>query len=110
MIIITPAWWTQTWFSGIPKISARNPPLLPESLDLLVDPPENHRSMIQKNSLKVVTWTISGKVYRPKKYKKGLQSFRQNPPKLAPLTIKSQLEANGLAGIVEGKYVPLDVI
>ena len=82
----------------------RNPLLLPESQNLLVDPAGNYHSLIQQNSLKLVASTFSAKVYWQKKYQKGLQPLLQTPEEPAHLNITNLLGANVLADVMEGKY------
>ena len=45
-----------------------------------------------------------------KEYRKGLQPFSQAVDEQAHLSIISRPETNGLAGVVKGRYVPLDVM
>ena len=78
---------TQIWLSGLLKMSVRNPLVLPENQDLLMDLARSHHPLSQQNSLKLVTWTISGKVYRQREYQKGLHPLLQTPEEAAHLNI-----------------------
>ena len=59
---------------------------------------------------KIVAWNISGKTYRQREFQKGLQTLLPTPGAQAPVSITNWLDQNGLAGVVDGKCVPLDVI
>ena len=49
--------------------------------------PESGPSLIQQNSLKLVTWTILQWVYKQKKYQKGLQPLLHTP--VEPVHLKA---------------------
>ena len=52
--------------------------------------------MVQQNSVKLEVWTMFGKNYREKKFRKIFRTYHQLP--------------NGLASVVDGTSVPLVVI
>ena len=62
MIITAPGRKIKVGFPGLIKMSIRNPLLPPESEDLIMDPAGNQH-LIQRNSIKLVAWTISATVY-----------------------------------------------
>ena len=110
MIITTPAWQTQTWFSGLVKMPVKNPPLLAQKQNRLKNQEGKKHPLIQEISLRFVACNLSGKVYVQAEYQKGLQPFLQALDEPAHFNITIRLWANGLAGVVKGRYVPLDVI
>ena len=65
-------------------MSARNPLLLPESQDLLLDPAGKHHPPIQRNSLSLVAWAISRNVYKQDEYQKGCNPYYKLPKNQVP--------------------------
>ena len=97
----------------VPRVTwhvSKNFPISPRNKDLLKDPAGNHHLLIQKNSLKLVAWTISRKTYRWRELPMGLQTLSSTPGAKAHLSITNWLGENGLAGAVDRKCVLLDVI
>ena len=62
MFIITPAWPGQPWFPGLLKMSVKNPLLLPALKDLLKDLAGKLNLLVMQNSLRLMAWTISGRL------------------------------------------------
>ena len=54
IILITPAWQTQSWFPALLRISVRTLLFLPETKYIFKDPAEKYHPLIQQNSLKLV--------------------------------------------------------
>ena len=110
MLIITPAWPGQPWFPGLLKMYVKNPLLLPALKDLLKDPAGKLNPLVIQNSLRLVAWTISGRTYLQKEYQKGLPILSQTIGEHLQLSITSQLGRSGVAGVLNGRYLPLDRI
>ena len=79
----------------------KNSPIAPETKYLVKDPTGNYHPLIQWNSVKLVVWIISGKIYREREFQKGLQTLSPTPDKQAQLNITNWLRANGLAGVAD---------
>ena len=97
----------------VPRVTSHasnNPPFAPRKKYILKDPAGNQHPLIQQNSLKLVAWTISEKTYKQKEFQKGLQNLSPTPDAQAHLSITKWLGTNELAGAVDGKCVPLDLI
>ena len=77
MLIITPAWLGQPCFSGLLKMSGKNPLSLPAPKDLLKNPAGKLNLLVMRNLLRLVAWIILGRTYLQKKYEKGLLTSSQ---------------------------------
>ena len=110
MLIITPAWPGQPWFPGFLKMSVKNPLLLPALKELLKDPAGKVNPLVIQNSLVLVAWTISDRTYLQKEYRKGLLTLSQTMGEHLQPSIASQLGRSGVAGVLNGRYLPLDRI
>ena len=91
-------------------MSVKNPLLLPTFKDLIKDPTGNFDPLVIQNSLRLVTWIISGRTYLQKEYQKGLPTLSQTIGEHLQLSITSQLGRSGVAGVLNGRYLPLDRI
>ena len=110
MLIITPAWSGQPWFPGLLKISVKNRPFLPALKDLLKDPAGKLNLLVMRNSLRLVVWTISGRTYLQKKCHKGLPTLSKTIGEHRQSSITSHLGRSGVAGVLNKRYLPLDLI
>ena len=110
MLIITPAWARQPWFPGLLKMSVKNLLLLPALKDTLKDPEGKLNPLVMQNSLQLVAWEISGRTYLQKEYRKGLPTLSQKIGEHLQSSITSQLGRSGTAGVLNGRYLPLDQI
>ena len=68
LIIITPTWQTQPWYPQLLNLSKRNPILLPQDKNLLLDPMLNQHPLIKNRTLSLAAWTVSGKVWHCMEY------------------------------------------
>ena len=107
MVITTPAWPGQPWFVGLLKITVKNQLLLPALKDLLKDPAGNLNPLVMQNSLRLVVWTVSDRTYLQNEYQKGLPTLSQT---IGEYLQWSQLGRSGVAGVLNGRYLPLDLI
>ncbi|XP_057294612.1 uncharacterized protein LOC130623139 [Hydractinia symbiolongicarpus] len=110
MILITPAWQTQTWYGPLLEMLVTNPLLLPQSLSLLTNPQGKSHPLLENRTLRLVAWTISGKFWRLREYQEKLQSLSQVPEQRAHSLITNRPGESGLAGVVNNKLIPLNVL
>lgn len=76
--------------------------------NLLMDPSDNLHALIQEGLLKLLTWTVSGRTCIQREYQREPLSLFQTPADRVPLSITSRLGQNGVADILDGKYLTLD--
>lgn len=78
--------------------------------NLLMDPSDNLHTLIQESLLKLLTWTVSGRTCIQRGYQRMLLSLFQTPADRVHLSITSRPGQNGVADILDGKYLTLDHI
>ena len=60
MIIVTPAWQSQSWYPILLKMTIKNPILIPNHPKVLLSPEGKTHSLIQNLSLRLVALLVSG--------------------------------------------------
>ena len=110
MLRITPPWPNQPWFPGLLKIYVKNPLLLPALKDLLKDPAGKLNPLVMQNSQRLVAWSISDRIYLQKEYHKGLPTLLKTMGEHRQPSITSQLRRGGVTGVLNGRYLSLDLI
>ena len=68
MILVTPSWQTQAWFSKLLDMSIQIPILLPSYPGLLTNPKREVHRLLQNQSLRLVAWKVSEKSYLQKEF------------------------------------------
>ncbi|XP_057299486.1 uncharacterized protein LOC130630105 [Hydractinia symbiolongicarpus] len=101
MILITPAWQTQTWYGLLLEMLVTNPLLLPQSLSLPTNPQGKSHPLLENRTLRLVAWTISGKFWRVREYQEKLQSLSQVSEQRAHSLITNSPGESGLAGVLK---------
>ena len=109
LLLITPNWPTQAWWPLILSMSVADPVLITAREDLLTLPPQNLKHPL-KTSLALVAWIVSGNPMTNTKYQQGLQALSLHHGDQAPLNNTKQLGLNGIAGLTQGKVIPLRLI
>ncbi len=110
MVLITPAWQTQPWYSQLLQMSVQNPILLPIVSNLLVNPQGAIHPLVENGSLKLVAWKISGIIWQTKEYQRGLQDLSQMPEDRVHSLITNRPGESGLACVVDNKLIPLNAL
>ena len=92
------------------KMIAKKPTTPTSTQDLLKDPAGKLNPIVMQNSLRLVVWTISDRTYLQKEYHKGLPTLLQTIDEHLQLSITSQLGRSGVASVLNGRYLSLDLI
>ena len=79
MILVTPNWHAQPWYSQILDLCITEPLLLPQSQELLVDPKGQVHALVVNKTLKLMPWKISGKTWLRKEFETRLPILFQIP-------------------------------
>ena len=79
VILITPSWPAQPWYSEVLGLSVAKPLLLPQLSNILVNPQGQVHPLVMNKTLRLVARKVSGKVWPKKEFRKGLQSLSQVP-------------------------------
>ena len=110
LLLVTPTWQTQTWYSMLTGMSVRNPILLPHKKNLLLDPRQNVHPLVENKTIQLAVWVVSGIVWQQKAYQTGLQSLSRIPEGRAQFLLTNRPGESGLAGVVNGKLIPFNVL
>ena len=107
LIIIMPAWQSQSWYPTLLKIAISDPFLLPKHQKILLNPEGKIHSLVQNSTLRLVAWLVSGKTYLQREYQKGLLILSQIPEGKVPSEIANQPGKSRLAGVMGNKLISL---
>ena len=110
LILVTPMWNSQPWYPLLLQLCIAKPILLPSQKDLLTDPSGTNHPLIDQGSLRLVAWLVSGLLWKRKEFQKGLHTLSQMPDDQVHYHITNRPGESLLAGVIEGKQIPLDVI
>ena len=110
MILITPLWPSQPWYPLAMSMSIQNPILLPSFPDLLQSPSKSIHPLLQDCSLKLVAWLVSGTGWRSQEYRDRLQRSSCHLAGRAQHRLTSQPGRGGVCGVIDGVWIPLDVL
>ena len=91
-------------------MTIKNPILLPNHPKVLLSPEGKTHPLIQKLSLTLVAWLVSGKVNLQKGYQKGLSTLSQMPEEQVLSQITNRPGKSELAGVIGSKLMPLVTI
>ena len=108
LILITPAWQTQSWYPQL--LSIRNPLILSKVPGLLQGPKKELHPLIAKGNLQHLAWIVSGKDYLQKEYQRNLPPLSQMPDNQAQSLIPNRPGVNGIAGVLGDKLIPLNAL
>ena len=110
LILITPLWTTQTWYTLVMSRAVENPILIPYRKTLLTNPQGKTHPLIQNKKLRLVAWRLSGKDSKPKEYLKRLPNLSPQPGPEVREKIMNPLGRNLVAGVVGNKLIPFDAL
>jgi len=79
LLMITPAWQSQSWYPKLLQLSIQNPILLLQCKDLLTNPEGKQHPLAIDQKLQLVVWTVSRKQTLVKSYQKALPNLSLRP-------------------------------
>ena len=107
MILVTPNWPAQPWYSQILDLCITEPLLLPQSQELLVDPKGQVHPLVLNKTLKLMAWKISEKTWLRKEFQTWLPILSQIPEDQALQLITCRPGKNWLASVVKDRLIKL---
>ena len=110
LILIKPAWKTQSWNSQLLRLSIQNLLILPKVPDLLQGPNKKHHPIITKGNLELLAWIVSGKGYLQKEYQREMPLLLQMPDDQAQSLITNRPGISGIADVLGDKLTPLNAL
>ena len=79
--------------------------------DTLLQGPKGQKHPLQEDSkLQLVAWKVSGKLWKVREYQNSLPHLSQIPENQGQYLITNRPGQSGLAGAVNGRLMPLQVI
>ena len=75
MIMVTPAWQTQPWYTLLLAMSMQCLLLLTPLADPLLDPEGNKHPLVQSRKLMLAAWNVTGNPLRQKEFKQFSQTY-----------------------------------
>ena len=88
-------------------MSIQVPILLPKSAQLLTNPSGGSHPLVERSSLKLVAWLLSGTPYLRREFQATLVNSSLTLEEREPQRLMSQPGRNGMCGVVTGKLIPL---
>ena len=103
MILVTPNWPAQPWYSQVLDLCITEPLLLPQSQEHFLDPKGQLHPLVLNKTLKLMTRKISVKTWLRKEFQTRLSILSQIPEDQALQLITNWPGKNGLAGVVNDR-------
>ena len=110
MILVTPNWPAQPWYSQILDLCITESLLLPQSQELLVDPKGQVHPLVLNKTLKLMAWKISGKTWLRKEFQTWLPILSQIPEDQALQLITCRPGKNWLASVMKDRLIKLHAV
>ena len=107
LIIVTPAWQSQSWYPTLLKMAIADPFLLLKHQQILLNPGAKIHPLVQKSTVRLVAWLVSRKTYLQREYQKGLLTLSQILEGNVLSQITNQPGESGLADVMGNKLIPL---
>ena len=105
-LMIAPVWQNQVWYPTLLQMLVSFPVLLPETRDILTSPRGEHRPMAMEGHLPLAAWPISGSRTAAEDFQKGLSRCSAGPGGAQRSLHMLQLGDSGVAGVLNGAYIP----
>lgn len=106
LIIVTPSWQTQAFYSVLLNMTVRDPILLPTQDNLLLSPEGKTHPLIVNKTLKLVVWTISSDQSKCNSYQETLQDYLPQHGAKGHNQLITTAGNTGVAGILKNKLIP----
>ena len=109
VVLITPLWQAQAWFSALLELAVEKPLLLPMRPDILVDPLNQLHPLVSQGKLQLVAWKVSGENTLQLEFHGRLQTCCWQAGAKEPTRHMNQAGSVGFAGVLQGKWIPFQV-
>ena len=105
MILVTPTWQTQLWYTLLLRISIQRPLLLPALPNLLLNPLGEKHRLVKTRSLMLAVWEIKAKPLKSKGFQAVQPTLLLCPGDQVQLQVTNRPGTSGLAGAVDNKLI-----
>ena len=110
LLLITPAWPTQSWHPLQLQLTVQIPLLLPKKQNILLEANRENHPLIEQKNLQLLAWTVSGKNYMQKEFWETLPLLSQIPEDPVEMLITNQPGVSGIAGVLKDRLISLSVL
>ena len=110
VILVTPRWSAQPWYSKVLELSVNEPLLLYQLSNNLVNPQGQVYPLLVNQTLRLMAWKVSGRTWPRNEFQQGLQSLWQVLEDQTHKFITNRPGVNGLAGVVNRKLIRIHII
>ena len=110
MIIVTPTWQTQPWYSLLLQLCIHQPVLLPNWQNILLSPKKEKHPLIKNKTLRLAAWLISGRNCKRQEFLRQQPRLSQIPEDQAHYLVTNRPGVSGLAGVVADRLIHFIVI
>ena len=104
VVMVTPVWQTQPWYTELMGLSVADPILLPPMADLLMSPTGQKHPLLA-SGLTLAAWKLSGEMMKVKQYQSQLKNYSAKLLETAQNPLMSPPGRSGYAGVMEGKLI-----
>ena len=105
MILVTPTWQTQPWYTLLLKMSIQRPLLLPALANLLLNLLREKHPLVKTRSLRLAAWKTTGKPWKLKEFQAVQPNLSPCPEDQVKLQVTNRPGTSGLAGVVDKKLI-----
>ena len=110
LILIAPVWRSQPWYPALLELLIDFPLALPTDPALLMDPFGKPHPLMIAGQLQLAAWKLSGVDSLQKEFQKKLLNCWQLDG-VKGLTTPTRVHgSNGMAGVLNGKWIPFHVL
>jgi len=110
LILIAPAWQSQSWYPELLRLSIENPILITPQLNLLKNPAGETHPLVKNKTLRLVVWVVSGVDWRRREYQKGLPVLSQQADENQLFQLTHRPGVSRLAGVVNKRLIRFAVV
>ena len=110
VVVIAPVWQGQSWYPTMSESIVDLPILLPHSPHILVDPVGQIHPLVRNNSLRLAAWRVSGDPLKTKEFQKKLSRSYPRHGDHPQRNRIHQPGKSGWAGVLQGSWIPFQLL
>ena len=104
VIMVTPIWQTQAWYTELLGLSVEDPIMLPPKDNLLISPTGLAHPLLE-SGLSLAAWKLSGDMNQVSCYQQLLETYSAKRVDRAQNPLMSHPGRSGLAGVTENRLI-----
>ena len=105
MILVTPTWQTQPWYTLLLRMPIQRPLLLLTLPNLLLNPLGEKHPLVKTSFLRLAAWKITGKPWKSKEFQALQPNLSSCPGDQVQLRLTNRPGKSRLAGFVDNKLI-----